>query len=251
MKVNDILNEGPISQGIKAVGRGLGSAATGVIRGLDRMAGGTGDVGTAAQRAARASANERKKREIMMRELPRRALADFKEDLKQFGIKLDDPRTFNIRDVQQRMQVFAAKFFAGDESPEVREYILKTLPYEIVPSQINSTSVERYFEEIAKIRDNAEQWLAQNREEDQKLAAKQQAAEIQAAQQAQQAQQQSQTIPTFNTGVQIISPSSPIVFRYRNRDYVLNNNDRWVYLGSDKEVSPELGDFLKKHYHKL
>ena len=66
MKVNEIIIEAGVWQGVKTAGRGLGQVAKGVgqaaagvglgtLRALDRAGGGTGDVGTAAQRAAYAN----------------------------------------------------------------------------------------------------------------------------------------------------------------------------------------------------
>ena len=57
MKVNEIITEAGVWQGIKNMGRGLGQvvggAATAVVGGLDQLAGGSGNVGTRAQRAQR------------------------------------------------------------------------------------------------------------------------------------------------------------------------------------------------------
>ena len=74
MKVNEIISEGQVWNGIKQVGRGIGNvvggAATGVVRGLDSLAGGTGQVGTKSQIAARNAEKKRKELARSDKQLP-------------------------------------------------------------------------------------------------------------------------------------------------------------------------------------
>jgi hypothetical protein len=80
-------------------------------------------------------------------------------------------------------------------------------------------------------------WVAQN----------QSSQEIQQAQQAQQAQQG----PALTQGVSVVNSADPLILRYKNTDFALTSNDRWVYFGSNKEASPEMTQFLNKQLSKL
>lgn len=50
--------------------------------------------------------------------------------------------------------------------------------------------------------------------------------------------------------VQVVD-SDPIVLRFRNQDYVLNNQDQWQRFGSQKPVDPMVARFLTKQLQAL
>jgi hypothetical protein len=241
MKVNEVITEAGVWQGIKNVGRGIGQiaggAATGVVYGLDRLAGGSGDVGTLKQRAQRKLNQTTKNLAAVNRELPQQALANFEVQLSQSGIDLNDPTTFNPTSVRNSLRDFGLQFFAGGEDDAVKAYIVQTVQYEPLPSKIDGKTVLNYFKELTKIRSNAVVWITQNQS-------------LQAIQQAQQAQQTQQG-PELTPGVSVVNSADPLILRYKNTDYALTNDDRWVYLGSKKEASPEMTQFLNKQLSKL
>lgn len=60
---------------------------------------------------------------------------------------------------------------------------------------------------------------------------------------------QQQTQP-LATGVTVVS-SSPVILKYKNKDYALTSNDTWVFLGSNKSPSAEMVAFLNKQLQSL
>jgi hypothetical protein len=63
------------------------------------------------------------------------------------------------------------------------------------------------------------------------------------------------TVPATSVGLdpgfQVVSSANPLVLRYKNSDFALTNDDKWVYMGSKKEVSPEMTQYLNKQLQKL
>jgi hypothetical protein len=169
--------------------------------------------------------------------LPQQALANFEAQLSQQGIDLNDPTTFNPTAIRNSLRDFGLQFFAGGEDDATKTYIAQTAQYEPLPGKIDRKTVLNYFRELTKIRSNAVLWVAQN----------QSSQEIQQAQQAQQAQQG----PVLTQGVSVVNSADPLILRYKNTDFALTNNDRWVYFGSNKEASPEMTQFLNRQLSKL
>jgi hypothetical protein len=234
MKVNEIITEAGIWQGIKNV---AGNVATGAVRGLDLLAGGSGDVGTTKQRVQRKLKQTTQNLAKINRELPEQALANFEVQMGQQGIDINDPRTFNPQTVRNSLRDFGLQFFAGGEEDAIKAYIAQTMQFEPLPGKIDNKTVLNYFRELTKIRSNAVLWVAQN----------QSSQEIQQTQQTQQTQQG----PALTQGVSVVNSADPLILRYKNTDFALTSNDRWVYFGSNKEASPEMTQFLNKQLSRL
>jgi hypothetical protein len=239
MKVNEIISEAGVWQGIKNVGRGLGQiaggAATKAVQGLDLLAGGSGDVGTRAQRAQRQTDLLKNNLAKIDKELPKQALAYFQTRLAEQGMNLDDPSSFNPQAVRNDMRAFAFEFFAGGEEEQVKSYIAQTLPFEPLPNKIDRKTALNYFKEITKIRSNAAIWVSQNQEN---LA------------QAEK-KRTDQPSPGIAQSVSVVNSADPLILRYKNTDFALTDDDRWVYFGSKKEASPEMAQFLNRQLSKL
>lgn len=245
MKVNEIVSEGQVWQGIKQVGRGLGNvvggAATGVVRGLDRLAGGSGQVGTKAQIAARNAEKKRKELARSDKQLPREALGNFEAELAQQGVDLDDLSGVSPRQLGTMLQSFAARFFAGGESRDIQNYIIKTLPYEPIPVQFNRTTIENYFGEVAKIRQNARTWIDQNREE---LASqKEKEAQAAAAAAAEKQKPAEPAVPGLANGVSVLS-MEPMVLQVGKQRYYVADDGLWHEVGNRNPVDSTWGAFL-------
>jgi hypothetical protein len=239
MKVNEVITEAGVWQGIKNVGRGLGQiaggAATGTIGLLDRLAGGSGDVGTRAQRAQRQTDSLKNNLAKIDKELPKQALAYFQTRLADQGMNLDDPTSFNPTAVRNEMREFALNFFAGGEEQDVKAYIVQTLPFEPLPNKIDRQTALNYFKEITKIRSNAAIWVSQNRENLARAEKK----------------RTDQPAPGIAQSVSVVNSADPLILRYKNTDFALTDDDRWVYFGSKKEASPEMTQFLNRQLSKL
>jgi hypothetical protein len=108
------------------------------------------------------------------------------------------------------------------------------MQFEPLPGKIDNKTVLNYFRELTKIRSNAVLWVAQN----------QSSQEIQQTQQTQQG-------PALTQGVSVVNSADPLILRYKNTDFALTSNDRWVYFGSNKEASPEMTQFLNKQLSRL
>lgn len=243
MKVNEIVKEGQVFQGIKQVGKGLGNvlggAATGVVRGLDRLGGGSGQVGTRSQIAAY---NAEKKRKLLSKadqRLPQEALGQFEAELAQQGIDLDDAAGINPRQMGTMLQSFATRFFAGGESRDIQNYIIKTLPYEPVPTQFNRATIENYFGEIVKIRQNARTWIDQNREE----IAAQREKETQAATAEKEPATSEPAVPGLAKGVSVLS-MEPMVLQVGKQRYYVADDGLWHEAGNRNPVDSTWNAFL-------
>lgn len=161
MKINEVIVEGigsTLGNVAKGIGRGLGSAATGVVRGLDKLAGGTGDVGTASQRAAyqlkQADKNFAKQSAIMAT-LGDRAEDEFNKELRQRGINIAQPNTYDPNEVRQELQFFANEFFGSDTDRVVSEYVKRHIQDEPLPTNLNHTTINHYLNTINNYRTEA------------------------------------------------------------------------------------------------
>lgn len=157
MKIKDV-TEG-VWDGVKNIGKGLGQVAGGVamgaLRGLDKLGGGTGQVGTRAQVAAYNAANKAKQMAAIKANLPQEALTDFKQNVAQLGVNLDDARTFNPDQMEEMLKHFGVEYFSGGQGQGIKSYIKQTSASVPVPNIINSKSVLQYFTRMNQLKDDA------------------------------------------------------------------------------------------------
>lgn len=159
MKVNEIISEAGVWQGVKTIGKGLGQvaggAAMGSMRFLDRLAGGTGNIGTAAQQAAYTSQERTVAQTSARAQLPKDALAKFKLAMQEKGFDISKPATFNSNELKQELQTFAFQYYAGREEQPIQQYILRGIQAEPLPPVINPSSVLQYLTDINTVRNKA------------------------------------------------------------------------------------------------
>jgi len=254
MKVNEVITEAGVWQGVKNIGRGIGQvvggAATGVVQGLDMLAGGSGDVGTLKQRARRKLNQTTQNLAAVNRELPEQALANFEARLGQDGIDLNDPTTFNPTLIRNFLPDFGFQFFAGGEDDDIKAYISKTMEYEPLPSKIDSKTVLNYFKELTKIRSNAIIWITQN----------QSTKAIQQAQQTQEPATQKPPAPPVSPGGVTLSRLAgrdnagqlmPTRVIYNNKPYALQDDGSWIDVLKNKTVNPALASFLQQELESI
>lgn len=163
MKIKQI-TEG-VWDGVKTIGKGLGQvaggAAMGAVRGLDKLGGGTGQVGTKTQQAAYAAANKAKQMAGISANLPKEALADFEQQMTKLGINLADARTFNPDQIETFLKDWALQYFSGGQGTGIKQYIAQSSTSVPVPTIINRNSVLQYFTRMNQIRDDALSIVAQ------------------------------------------------------------------------------------------
>jgi len=147
MKINDIVNEGI-----------LGSIGHGLLRGLDYVGGGTGDVGTANQRAAAQQKQADKKFNQQLAsygKLGHTATVEFINRLRQHGTDISRAGTFNPAEIQQELKFFADHYFGSDADSVISQYVKHSLEAEPLPNQINPTTVQQYLDTINQYRTEA------------------------------------------------------------------------------------------------
>lgn len=149
MKVNEIIQEGVLGA--------IGNAATGVIRMLDKAAGGTGDVGTAAQRAAYQAKLERRAEKQMDQinaRLGKTATREFMNELQREGIDINNLGKVDTNYLAHLLDAFAINFFGSDNDPTVRNYVLAGLKSgELkLPTTFNPRTIEQYLDDANDIR---------------------------------------------------------------------------------------------------
>lgn len=165
MKIKDIISEQGVWSGVKNVGKGLGQIAGGVgmgaLRALDKIGGGTGEVGTASQIASYKAAQKAKQSAQVSKRLPAEALAAFQAELEKMGINLNDARTFNPEQVEKMLEQFALQFFTSDQTESIANYIYHQSTSVPMPTVINSKSAMEYFNRMAQIKKDAQGILQQ------------------------------------------------------------------------------------------
>ena len=167
-------------------------------------------------------------------------MGNFEAELAQQGIDLDDLSGVSPRQLGTMLQSFAARFFAGAEGRDIQNYIIKTLPYEPIPVQFNRTTIEGYFEEVAKIRQNARTWVDQNREE----IASQKEKEAQAAADAAEKEKPAEpAVPKLANGVSVLS-MEPMVLQVGKQRYYVADDGLWHEVGNRNPVDSTWGAFL-------
>lgn len=165
MKANDIVGEGQVWSGVKQAAGGLGSVAkgvgnvlggiaTGAVRGLDMLGGGSGNVGTDTQRAERSSAEERQKFNAELksydRQVPTYAITEFVKRLKEQQIDINNDKTYNRDDVLNQLLAFAKEFYASDpgfdaQTKTLNNYMMGKIEDEPLPNTINKQTVGAYL----------------------------------------------------------------------------------------------------------
>jgi hypothetical protein len=241
MKINDIIAEAGI---LGSIGRGLAGAATGAVRMLDKAAGGTGEVGTAAQQAAYANKMQQTQYAKSRATVPAAAFEEFNNALKQNNINLQDPNSYDPASITDYLKSFTENYFAAadryhnaNQEKTIKVGVLQALNQIPLPRTINNISVQDYLEKANTVRTSIINQVD-------KMMATQQAAQMTAQEPAQQ------PAPGLPADVTVVS-SSPIVLRYRNQDFALTNSDRWVRFGSNKLASPEMEAYLTRQLQKI
>jgi hypothetical protein len=185
MKVNEILNEvgirrgfisqagraglgniarGNIGQGLKnivgGVATGLGGIATGGLSLLDRIGGGTGDVGTVRQRAERNLIRQKRERDRSKGQQLKVSMEEIKDRLHRTGINI-----YNVKDPQEAaagnviVSYILEKFAKGEGTfpPNLERFIADRIEDELsneirIPSKIDFYTVRDLVTRAMSIR---------------------------------------------------------------------------------------------------
>ena len=141
MKINEVITEAGL---LGKSGRGLGAAAIAPIRALDIMGGGSGNVGTKSQIAARQQAAMTKANQVAVK----KAYDQFAQTLAPQGVKLNDPRTYN-QSMKDMLQAFAVHYYGSDYTtgPVIQQELNK-IP---VPTALNPGSIRDYLNKTGEI----------------------------------------------------------------------------------------------------
>lgn len=165
MNLSDFAAEGQIWSGVKQAAGGLGSVAmgignvlggvaTGAVKGLDVLGGGSGDVGTASQRAERAAKQQKKQMGAELQAydkiVPTKGLAEFTARLKEQGIDINNDKTFDRSDLLNQLRSFAQEFYAADpgydaQTKTLNRYMANKIEDEPLPNTINRNTVASYL----------------------------------------------------------------------------------------------------------
>ena len=149
MKVNEIVNESLMGA--------IGNAATGLLRMVDRAAGGSGDVGTASQRAAYQQKLEKKAEKRMDQinaRLGSNATDLFMQELRRQGIDVAKLDEADPEYITHLLDAFTMNFFGSDDDSTIRSYVQAGLKSgELrMPSTFNLTTVRQYLDSANDIR---------------------------------------------------------------------------------------------------
>jgi len=169
MNLSDFATEGQIWSGIKqaaggvgsvvkGVGNVLGGVGSGVVKGLDILGGGSGDVGTEAQRAERKSAEKQQQLAAEIKaydnKIPTYAITEFLKQCKARNIDVNNDKTYDRQELLNLMKTFAFDFFANDpgwdhDTRILNQYMVNKLQDEPLPNTINKQSISNYFTAIS------------------------------------------------------------------------------------------------------
>jgi len=172
MNLSDFATEGQIWDGVKQAASGLGSVAkgvgsiaggvgTGLVKGLDILGGGSGNVGTVSQRAERNAKDEKKKfdAEIKLydKQIPTYALTEFVNRLKEQQIDINNDKTYNRDDVLNQLKAFATEFYAADpgydeQTKTLNKYMAGKIDDEPLPNTINRQTVGSYLTALSHLK---------------------------------------------------------------------------------------------------
>lgn len=241
--------EGQIWQGVKQLGKGVGNVLGGAamlgLRGLDKLGGGTGKIGTPTQQAEFERA-KRAKEERKLGNLAALAMREFSMELQSNRVDISqleslppDKQSTIKRYLQQWVIPFFTKNINNTFVMNAVHMGLKRLP---VPATLSIDSIQQYFNAAYSIREQGLGLNLSNPSAGQPTNVN--------------SQQQTGFDMTSPAGVQIISmPSTTgttrtnLVVRYRNQDFILMDNpnpnlpDKWATLNG-KPLPPALSKFL-------
>lgn len=245
MKIKEVVTEAGV---LSTIGRGLAGAATGAIRMLDKAAGGTGDVGTQAQRDAYKKKEDRKEYARARATVGKAAFAEFVDSLEQNNIDLQNPNSYNPEAIKNYLKNFAQTYFAvgdsyhtGAQQRAISAGVSQALEQIPVPTTLNNISAQDYLEKANAARTSIINQV------DRMLDTRQSRAAQPTADATEPAAPAASPLPADLTVVS----SSPVVLRYRNQDFALTDDDRWVRFGTNKLVSPEMEAYLNRQLEKL
>lgn len=241
MKIKEVVAEAGI---LSKIGRGLAGAATGAIRMLDKAGGGAGDVGSEAQRDKR----EKKEYARARASVGKAAFTEFADSLEQNNINLQDPDSYDPVAISNYLKNFAQDYFAvgdryhtGAQQKAIGAGVLQALEQIPVPTKLNNISAQDYLEKANTVRTSIINQV------DRMLNTQRARAAQPAADTTEPASPAASPLPA---DLSVVS-SSPVVLRYRNQDFALRDDDRWVRFGSNKLVSPEMEAYLNRQLEKL
>ena len=243
MKIKEVVTEAGI----------LGSIATGAVRMLDKIGGGTGNVGTQAQIAAR----EKKEYARARATVGKTAFREFADSLEQNKINLQDPRSYDPVEITDYLQNFARNYFAvgdryhnQDQQEAIKVGVLQALNQMPLPTTINNISVQDYLEKANTVRNSIINQVD-------KMMATQQAAQP-ATQQPAANQQTAPAKPVSAGGVTLYQTAgrdgagqpTPTRVIYQNKQYALQDDGKWLTVFG-KNIPPELASFLQQELESI
>ena len=132
-------------------GGALGAIAGSPLKALDWLGGGTGDVGTAKQRAANQQKQTDKKFKQQVASyagLGHTATEEFLNSLRQHGVDITRKGSFDPAEIQQELKYFAEHFFGSDRDKVISQYVMHEIEAAPLPNQINPTTIQQYLETI-------------------------------------------------------------------------------------------------------
>lgn len=245
MKIKEVVSEAGV---LSKIGRGLAGAATSAIRMLDKAAGGTGDVGTQAQRDAYKKKEDRKEYARARATVGKAAFTEFVDSLEQNNVNLQDPNSYDPAAIGNYLKNFAQNYFAvgdsyhtGAQQRAISAGVSQALEQIPVPAKLNNISAQDYLEKANTARTSIINQV------DRMLDTRAARAAQPTADETQPAAPAASPLPTDLTVVS----SSPVILRYRNQDFALTDDDRWVKFGSNKLASPEMEAYLNRQLEKL
>jgi hypothetical protein len=231
MKINEVITEAGL---LGKIGRGLGAAAIAPIRALDIIGGGSGNVGTKSQIAARQQAATEKANRVAVT----KAYDQFAQTLAPQGVKLNDPRTYN-QSMKDMLQAFAVHYYGSDYTtgPVIQQELNK-IP---VPTTLNPGAIRDYLNKTGEVyvdvNNNMLSYkLAQAREQQAAKLQAQQDQERKAQAEKEKAAAEKQAAgPQLAPGVTAVSVD-PVILRYGKKDYYIADDGMWHEMNNRNPV---------------
>lgn len=227
MKINEVVNEGvmdAVKAGAKLAGKGLvgaaklgaqaaGATAMAGLRGLDKLGGGTGKVGTTAQIAAYQAKQAAK----------------------------------------NRTSAYNVEVIKGAGNPNENMLILLGTEHYTIDPQTGQWVDDHDSPLSAKLQDVCYAAARQAAPKNIELLSGKQAWDITKTKPVTRSTSATTSVPTgplVGTGVTVIH-SSPLVLQYKKQDFMLNPQDQWVNVVNGKAVNPALAQFLQAQADRL
>ena len=235
MKVNEVITEAGL---LGKIGRGLGSAAIAPIRALDILGGGSGNVGTKSQVAAREQSKITKANKLAVD----KSYSHFAQMLSQQGINLNDPRTYTDS-MKELLQAFVLHYYGSDwATGSTIQREINKIP---VPTTINPGSIRQYLNQtgdvFVKVNNNMLAYkLAQTKE---KEAEKEKASAEQP--QSTTTQPDATQGPQLAPGVSVVN-TDPVILRYGKKDYYIADDGMWHERNNRNPVDDAWQQFFDK-----